>query len=79
MLGCDPCVCYEDGGGYAPIKDVLRPRNTPPERCVHRVKTTSTRTPPFALPTLPIEYQYFKFRIIAISSGIDGSSCFIII
>jgi hypothetical protein len=76
-------VYYEEGGDYAQIKDVLCPRETPrntaPERWVHRIKTHSARTPTLALPTLPIEYQYFKFRIIAISSGIDGSSCFIII
>ena len=76
-------VCYEDGGGYAQIKDVLCPLQTPwntaPERSVHRVKTHSARTPLLAIPTLPIEYQNFKSYKMDISLGSFSSSSFIIL
>jgi hypothetical protein len=80
VLGCDLKRVLERWRGLCPNQRRSLPaRNSAPERCIHRIKTPSARTPPLALPTLPIEYQYFKFRIIAISSGNDGSSCFNII
>jgi hypothetical protein len=76
-------LCHEDGGGYAQIKDVLCPLETPHNTAfvswAHHYKTPSARTPPLALPTLPIEYQYFKSYKMDISLGSFSSSSFIIL
>jgi hypothetical protein len=80
VLGCDLKRVLERWRGLCPNQRRSQSaRNTAPERCVHRVKTISARTPLLAIPTLPIEYQNFKSYKMDISLESFSSSCFIII